>query len=185
MDDPGQPVQGCASGHSCDRRISVHGQLYSGLRFSYRKPTCIRLVVPSTTICPHQPSGTTCCVVGAPSLFQLSGTNQCYHHVRQYVYLRNHGDTRSQQVCRWVEADQITIPGHLIVKGDSLSHKGQIIKNKWSLNQVMADKIFHHWGSPHVDLFALTVNTKLATFMSPSPETAAWKVDSLVQSWGF
>ena len=37
---------------------------------------------------------------------------------------------------------------------------------------------------PHVDLFALTVNTKLATFMSPIPETAAWKVDSLVQSWG-
>ena len=63
------------------------------------------------------------------------------------------------------------------------SRKGQIIKTEWSLNQVVADKIFHHWGSPHVDLIALTVNRKLATFMSPIPETATWKVDSLVQSW--
>ena len=86
VDDSGQPVQGGASGHSCDRRISVHGQLYSGLGCSYGKPTGIRPVVPSTKIFPHQPSGTTCCVVGASSLFQLPGTNQCCHHVGQHVH---------------------------------------------------------------------------------------------------
>ena len=50
-----------------------------------------------------------------------------------------------------------------------------------SLNPAVARRVFRVWGSPHVDLFALKCNTKLATYMSPIPEPEAWKVDSLVQ----
>ena len=57
-----------------------------GLGCSYGKPTGIRPVVPSTKTLPHQPSGSTCCVVGASSLLQLPGTNQCCHHVGQHVH---------------------------------------------------------------------------------------------------
>lgn len=111
------------------------------------------------------------------------------------AYLKNQGGTRSQEmcdlstrICLWAEARGITlvprhIPGHLNVLADSLSRNGQILKAEWSLNQAVADEVFHLWGSPHVDLFALKMNTKLDTYMSPMPETEAWKVDSLIQSW--
>jgi hypothetical protein len=112
------------------------------------------------------------------------------------AYLRNQGGTRSHQmcdlavdICLWAEDRGITliprhIPGHLNVLADHLSRRDQILKTEWSLNQTIANRIFHLWGSPHVDLFALEMNTKLATYMSPIPETQAWKVDSLIQSWG-
>ena len=34
-----------------------------------------------------------------------------------------------------------------------------------------------------MDLFALKINTKLATYISPIKEETSWKVDSLVQNW--
>ena len=63
------------------------------------------------------------------------------------------------------------------------SRKDQILKTEWSLDQTIMDRVFHLWGKPHVDLFALERNVKLATCMSPIPEPMSWKVDSLVQSW--
>ena len=75
------------------------------------------------------------------------------------------------------------IPGHLNVLVDHLSRKYQILKTEWSLDQTIVDRVFHLWGKPHVDLFALERNVKLATCMSPIPEPMSWKVDSLVQSW--
>ena len=111
------------------------------------------------------------------------------------AYLKNQGGTRSQLMCDlalqvglWAEKQGITmipkhIPGHLNVLADSLSRENQVVKTEWSLSQSVADKLFHCWGRPHVDLFALSKNTKLPTFMSPIPETDSWKVDSLVQSW--
>ena len=58
------------------------------------------------------------------------------------------------------------------VSGPSVTG-GQILKTEWSLNQTIADRIFRAWGRPFVDLFVLSINTKLATY----------KVDSLVQNW--
>ena len=116
-------------------------------------------------------------------------------NVSAIAYLRNQGGTRSQQMCRmaidtceWAEERAITLiprhlPGHLNVLADHLSRRDQILKTEWSLNPAVARRVFRVWGSPHMDLFALKCNTKLATYMSPIPEPEAWKVDSLVQSW--
>ena len=75
------------------------------------------------------------------------------------------------------------ILGHLNVLVDHLSRKDQILKTECNLNQTIVDRVFHLWGKPHVDLFALERNVKLATCMSPIPKPMSWKVDSLVQSW--
>ena len=116
-------------------------------------------------------------------------------NVSDIAYLRNQGGTRSQQMCRmaidtceWAEERAITLiprhlPGHLNVLADHLSRRDQILKTEWSLNPAVARRVFRVWGSPHMDLFALKCNPKLATYMSPIPEPEAWKVDSLVQSW--
>ena len=116
-------------------------------------------------------------------------------NVSAIAYLRNQGGTRSQQMCRmaidtceWAEKRSMTLiprhlPGHLNVLADHLSRRDQFLKTEWSLNPAVARRVFRVWGSPHVDLFALKCNTKLATYMSPIPEPEAWKVDSLVQSW--
>ena len=116
-------------------------------------------------------------------------------NVSAIAYLRNQGGTRSQQMCRmaidtceWAEERSMILiprhlPGHLNVLADHLSRRDQILKTEWSLNPAVARRVFRVWGSPHVDLFALKCNTKLATYMSPIPEPEAWKVDSLVQSW--
>ena len=116
-------------------------------------------------------------------------------NVSDIAYLRNQGGTRSQQMCRmaidtceWAEERAITLiprhlPGHLNVLADHLSRRDQILKTEWSLNPAVVRRVFRVWGSPHMGLFALKCNPKLATYMSPIPETEAWKVDSLVQSW--
>ena len=59
------------------------------------------------------------------------------------------------------------LPRHLNLLADHLSRRGQILKTEWSLNQTIADRIFHAWGRPFVDLFARRINTKLATYISP------------------
>ena len=120
-------------------------------------------------------------------------------NVSAIAYLRNRGGggggTRSQQMCdmaidtcEWAKKWSMTlIPrhllGHLNVLADHLSRRDQILKTEWSLNPAVARRVFRVWGSPHVDLFALKCNTKLATYMSPIPESEAWKVGSLVQTW--
>ena len=116
-------------------------------------------------------------------------------NVTAIAYLRNQGGTLSpslcqvaSQVCLWAEVRSITliprhVPGHLNVLADQLSRKDQVLKTEWSLNPAVVRRVFRHWGSPQVDLFALKRNSKLTTYMSPIFEPEAWKVDSLVQSW--
>ena len=111
------------------------------------------------------------------------------------AYVKNQGGTHSEtmctltsQICLWAELHKINmvarhVPGHLNVLADSLSRKNQILKSEWSMNQTIVDKVFRHWGSPHVDLFALKQNTKLPVFMSPIPDKTTWKVDCLIQNW--
>ena len=111
------------------------------------------------------------------------------------AYLRNQGGTKSlamndlaTDICLWSEKRGMTLvprylPGHLNVLADHLSRRGQILKTDWSLNQTAADRIFHAWGRPFVDLFALGKNTKLTIYVSPIREETSWKVDSLVQNW--
>ena len=103
-------------------------------------------------------------------------------NVSAIAYLRNQGGTRSQQMaidtCEWAEKWSMTLiprhlPGHLNVLADHLSRRDQFLKTECSLNPAVARRVFRVWGSPHVDLFALKCNTKLATYMSPIPEPEA------------
>ena len=78
-------------------------------------------------------------------------------------------------ICLWSKKRGMTLvprhlPGHLNVLADHLSRRGKILKTEWSLNQTIADRIFRAWGRPFVDLFALRINTKLATYISPIQE---------------
>jgi len=127
----------------------------------------------------------------------LQGSNVAImcDNVSAIAYIRNQGGTLSRQmsdlavqICTWAESKQMTltprhVPGHLNVLADHLSRKHQILKTEWSLHQAVVDRVFKFWDKPMVDLFALKLNSKLATYMSPVPEPEAWKVDSLVQSW--
>jgi hypothetical protein len=127
----------------------------------------------------------------------LQGSNVAImcDNVSAIAYIRNQGGTLSRQmsdlavqICTWAESKQMTLtprhlPGHLNVLADQLSRKHQILKTEWSLHQAVVDRVFKFWGKPMVDLFALKLNSKIATYMSPIPEPEAWKVDSLVQSW--
>ena len=113
----------------------------------------------------------------------------------EVAYLRNQGGTKSlamsdlaTDMCLWSEKRGMTLvprylPGHLNVLADHLSRRGQILKTEWSLNQIIANRIFRASGRPFVDLFALGKNTKLAIYVSPIREETSWKVDSLVQNW--
>jgi hypothetical protein len=81
-------------------------------------------------------------------------------------------------ICFWFEDRGVTlfprhILGHLNVLADHLYRKDQILKTEWSLNQIIAGRIFHLWGSTHVDVFALEMNTRLVTYISPIPEPQA------------
>ena len=93
------------------------------------------------------------------------------------AYLRNQGGTKSlamndlaTDICLWSEKRGMTLvprylPGHLNVLADYLSRRGQILKTEWSLNQTVADRIFHAWGRQFVDLFALGKNTLRKLFL--------------------
>ena len=95
------------------------------------------------------------------------------------AYMRNQGGTKSllmsdlaTDICIWSEKTGMTLvprhlPRHLNVLADHLSQRGQILKTEWSLCQTIADRIFRAWGRPFVDLFALGINTKLTTYISP------------------
>ena len=112
-------------------------------------------------------------------------------NVSVIAYLRNQRGTRSQQMCRmaidtceWAEKRSMTLilghlPGHLNVLADHLSCRDQILKTEWSLNSHSTACI----PSLGQSTCRSVCNTKLATYISPIPESEDWKVDSLVQSW--
>jgi hypothetical protein len=45
------------------------------------------------------------------------------------------------------------------------------------------DLITFQWGSPHVDLFATSLNYKLQVFVSPVPDPNAYAVDAMGFPW--
>ena len=120
-------------------------------------------------------------MVGALSLFQLPGTNQCCHHVGQHVHSSLLEKSGGHSVTTDVRPGITGVPmgrnssDHF----DPQTYSGTLNQNRMESKSGRGRQDF----PPHVDLFALMVNIKLATFMSPIPETAAWKVHSIVQSW--
>ena len=73
----------------------------------------------------------------------------------------------SRILSRTPMCDNVSVIAYL---RNHLSRRDQFLKTEWSLNPAVARRVFRVWGSPHVDLFALKCNTKLATYMSPIPE---------------
>ncbi len=75
------------------------------------------------------------------------------------------------------------IAGRLNVLADSLSRKGQVLHTEWSLCPVVFKQICRLLGTPMVDLFATSYNTKLPVFVSPYPDRSAMETDSLSIPW--
>ncbi len=109
--------------------------------------------------------------------------------------IRNQGGTHSielyeltKQLLQWTDQNGVTltprhIPGHLNVIADRLSRENQIIQTEWSLAPAVARSLWKVWGQPHLDLFATQENSKLPVYVSPLPDTQAWKIDALSFSW--
>ena len=60
---------------------------------------------------------------------------------------------------------------------DVLSRTLTPVNTEWELLQSVFQAITLQWGSPHVDLFATSLNYKVQVFMSPVPDPKAYAVD--------
>ena len=109
-------------------------------------------------------------------------------------YINKQGGTRSRSLARTatemlayffglgvtIRANHIA--GKLNVLADSLSRKGQILHTEWSLSPQIFRQICQALGTPHIDLFATSLNTKLPVYVSPYPDPLAWDTDALSMS---
>jgi hypothetical protein len=75
------------------------------------------------------------------------------------------------------------VPGKLNVLADSLSRTLAPVNTEWELLQSVFQAITFQWGSPHVDLFATSLNYKLQVFVSPVPDPNAYAVDAMGFPW--
>ena len=75
------------------------------------------------------------------------------------------------------------VPGKLNVLADSLSRTLVPVNTEWELLQLVFQAITLQWGSPHVDLFATSLNYKLQVFASLVPDPKAYVVDAMSFPW--
>lgn len=109
--------------------------------------------------------------------------------------IRNQGGTRApdlfpatKELFLWADSNSVIlvprhIPGRLNVIADRLSRRFQIIHTEWSLSLQVTHQLWKVWGTPHVDMFAVADNAKLPVYVSPLPDSQAWKIDALSFSW--
>ena len=99
------------------------------------------------------------------------------------VYINKQGGTHSLEMCTllwkiltWCHRYQITlkarhIPGCLNVMADLLSRSNQVQSTEWSLHSQVFKQICLKWLTPHVDLFATSLNHKVPLpVSSPRPK---------------
>ena len=101
------------------------------------------------------------------------------------AYINKQGGTVSRSLCslasqllRWLESldvhlDARYLPGQFNVVADLLSHRDQVIGTEWSLHPQVARDLLHCWGSPSIDLFTTSLNTKLPLYCSLVPDPQA------------
>ncbi|VDH98339.1 Hypothetical predicted protein [Mytilus galloprovincialis] len=75
------------------------------------------------------------------------------------------------------------VPGKLNVLADALSRTLTPVNTEWELLQAVFQAITLHWGSPHLDLFAKSLNYKVQVFMSPVPDPKAYAIDYMSVPW--
>ena len=119
----------------------------------------------------------------------------CTDNTTVVSYINKEGGMKSGSLCAllwrlllWCNQREIVlwarhIPGHLNVIADKLSRHKQVIQTEWSLLQEIFDLLSWRWHKPTVDLFATRFNHKLPRFVSPVPDSLAWKVDALSLQW--
>ena len=73
--------------------------------------------------------------------------------------------------------------GNSNVLADSLSRKLAPVNTEWELFQSVFQATTLQWGSPHVDLFATSLNYKLQVFVSPVPDPKTYAVDAMSFPW--
>ena len=110
------------------------------------------------------------------------------------AYLNKQGGTRSWILCQetlslyeWAMEYQVQLkavhrPGVDNQLADYLS-RNRPDDNEWSLAGRAVRRLFHHWGTPQVDLFASHLNHQLPVWFSRLPHPMASAVDALSQQW--
>ena len=103
------------------------------------------------------------------------------------AHINKQGGTHSRELFNltkvlllWADSHHITlsachVPGHLNVLADMLSHP--------DLHPAVARQLWKTWGTPHVDLFATSLNNKLSVYVSNLPDPQAWEEDVLSLNW--
>ena len=177
----------------------VHGQLDHGLGGPLPRSGSLRSVVSTGTSPAHQQPRAARGLQGSASLGEPRIEQGGVDSNGQYDRLELHqqtGGTRSHSLARTatemlvyffrrgVEIRAKHIAGKLNVLADSLSRQGQILHTEWSLSVPVFAQICQARGTPQVDLFATSLNTKLPCFVSPYPDPLAWDSDSLSLPWG-
>ena len=147
-----------------------HGRLDPGLgRPHWRFSNC-RCVNPFQTRAPHQSTGAQGGNIGPPSPgYNITGPS-CFDCYRQHHCCSLHQQTRWDPFPPPVAAGSGSvsvatdsghnstshIPGCLNVIADRLSRPNQPIMTEWSLHPKVVNLIFRLWGTPVVDMFALS-----------------------------
>ncbi|VDI47407.1 Hypothetical predicted protein [Mytilus galloprovincialis] len=141
--------------------------------------------VPSLPFIPQIPS----------SLLQNKSLVLATDNTTVVAYLRNQGGTHCYELyllareilllCNQLHLQIVVrhVPGKLNVLADALSRTLTPVNTEWELLQSVFQAITLQWGSPHVDLFATSLNYKIQVFMSPVPDPKAYAVDCMSVPW--
>ena len=109
-------------------------------------------------------------------------------------YLNKMGGTKSHMLCQeamllheWALQHGVTVravhrPGVDNALADFLS-RNRPDPTEWSLSSRACSKLFRHWGTPQVDLFASQQNHKLPVWFSRHSCLEATAVDAFQQNW--
>jgi hypothetical protein len=136
--------------------------------------------------------------LGLQALLHLV-SDRCVHimsdNVATVAYIRNEGGTHSISLYREVR-DLLTwcrqhgirlvpafIPGCRNVGADSLSRQRKVLSTEWSLQKAVFRRLLQAVPDIEVDLFATRWNHQMPRFVSPFPDTLAWRVDALSFPW--
>ena len=111
------------------------------------------------------------------------------------AYVNKQGDTVSRALCllasrllRWTESldihpDARYLLGQANVLADLLIRCRQVVGTEWSLHPQVARSLLRVWGNPSIDLFAMSLNTKLTLYCSLVPDPQAVFEDAFRHSW--
>lgn len=93
----------------------------------------------------------------------------------------------ARSIWQWCEKRRIFVDAEYIPSRENVhadrESRSTSIDMEWELADVAFNKISKRWGSPEVDLFASTINTKVKKFCSWRPDPEAWLVDAFTVNW--